>query len=269
MNLHKTKLIAIPTTSGTGSEATWALVLTDTAEKRKLGLASRELVPRLAIVDPEMTRLLPPRITADTGLDVLTHAVEGYTATWRNDFCDGLCLKACQLVFDYLPRAVADGKNDPEAHEHMANAATIAGLGFGNSNAALAHAMGHSLGGIFKQPHGRTVALFLPYTMEFTINASLGRYADIARFIGCTDSHDEAKAGTLLVRKIRELEQNVGQPTAIAGLGIEQRTFADAIEILCDNAEMDTQILAAPRIPERAELKQLFEYAYAGKSIDF
>ncbi len=100
-------------------------------------------------MDPALTAKLPAKITADTGVDVLTHAVEGYSNNWHNDFCDGLCLKATQLVFDYLPRAVANGANDPEAREHMANAATIAGLGFGNSYAALAHAMGHSFWGLY------------------------------------------------------------------------------------------------------------------------
>jgi alcohol dehydrogenase class IV len=102
IGLSKAKLIAIPTTSGTGSEATWALVLTDTVEKRKFSTGSRELVPTLAIIDPTLTQALPPRITADTGLDALTHAIEGYVTTWHNDFTDGLCLKASQLVFDYL-----------------------------------------------------------------------------------------------------------------------------------------------------------------------
>ena len=144
LNLSKAKMVAIPTTAGTGSETTWALVLTDTEEKRKLGTGNRELVPTLALVDPTLTQGLPPRATADTGLDALTHAIEGYVSSWKNDFTDGLCLKAAQLVFDYLERAVVDG-NDLEAREHMGNAAAIAGLGFGNANLGLAHAMGHSL----------------------------------------------------------------------------------------------------------------------------
>jgi alcohol dehydrogenase class IV len=269
LNLHKAKLIAIPTTSGTGSEATWAVVLTNSAERRKLGLASRELVPRLAIVDPALTRDLPPQITADTGLDALTHAIEGYTSTWRNDFCDGLCLKACQLIFDYLARAVEDGANDIEAREHMANAAAIAGLGFGNSNAALAHAMGHSLGGLFKLPHGRSVSLFLPYTVEFTVNGGCGRYADIARFLGFSGSSDETVAGPLLVAQIRALQRRLGQPAAIAEMNIPPAEFEAALETLCDYAEMDTQILSAPRVPDRDELQRLFVCAYSGVPVAF
>jgi alcohol dehydrogenase class IV len=271
LGLQRAKLIAIPTTSGTGSEATWALVLTDTAERRKVALASRELVPRLAIVDPALTRQLPARLTADTGLDALTHAIEGYTSTWHTDFTDGLCLKACQLIFTYLPRAVAN-PDDAEAREHMANAATIAGLGFGNANLGLAHAMGHSLGGLFKQPHGRTVSLFLPYTIEFTLNvegAGLARYGELARFASLTTEPNAQAAGQLLVEQLRGLYQQLGQPTRVAALGIQREDYLAALEQLCDYAEMDTQILSAPRIPERAELEQLLMCAYDGSAVAF
>ena len=268
IGLNKAKLIAIPTTSGTGSEATWALVLTDTAEMRKFSTGSRELVPTLAIIDPTLTQALPPRITADTGLDALTHAIEGYVTTWRNDFSDGLCLKASQLVFDYLARAVADG-NDLEAREHMGNAATIAGLGFGNSNLGLAHAMGHSFGALFKQPHGRAVSLYLPYTIDYTANAGLGRYGDIARFAGFTDSRDEDTGARLLAAKVRELEQAVSQPMSIAAFGIDRADFRELLPKLVEYAEQDTQFFTAPRIPESEELAQMFEYVYEGRPIDF
>ncbi len=268
LGLNKAKLIAIPTTSGTGSEATWALVLTDTAEQRKFSTGSRELVPTLAIVDPTLTQALPPRITADTGLDALTHAIEGYVTTWHNDFSDGLCLKASQLVFDYLVRAVADG-NDLEAREHMGNAATIAGLGFGNANLGLAHAMGHSFGALFKQPHGRAVALYLPYTIDYTANAGLGRYSDIARFVGLTDSREEEEGARLLAAKVRELEQSVAQPMSIAAFGIDRADFHRLLPKLIEYAEQDTQFFTAPRIPESEELAQMFEYVYEGKPIDF
>lgn len=268
LGLDKAKLIAIPTTSGTGSEATWALVLTDTEEKRKFSTGSRELVPTLAIIDPTLTQGLPARITADTGLDALTHAIEGYVTTWRNDFSDGLCLKATQLVFDYLARVVRDG-NDLEAREHMGNAATIAGLGFGNANLGLAHAMGHSFGSLFKQPHGRAVALYLPYTIDFTTNAVMGRYADIARFVGFTDSRDEEEGGRLLAEKVRELARAVQQPLCVADFGIDRAYFREMLPKLVEYAEQDTQFFTAPRIPESEELAQMFEYVYEGKPIDF
>ncbi len=269
LGLGKTKLMAIPTTSGTGSEATWAIVLTDTEERRKFSTGSRELVPHIAIVDPSLTVQLPPRITADTGLDALTHAIEGYVCTWCNDFTDGLCLKAVELVFAYLERAYANGEEDMEARDKMGVAATIAGLGFGNANLGLAHAMGHSFGALFKKPHGRCVALFLPYITEFTVNAGLGRYGDIARFVGWLDVNDNEQGGRLLVEKIRQLQRNVGQPMSIAEFGISSAEFEEHLEKLCDYAEMDTQFFTAPRIAERSELEQLFRYVYQGKVVDF
>ncbi|MCX6029916.1 MAG: iron-containing alcohol dehydrogenase [Chloroflexi bacterium] len=264
----KARLIAIPTTSGTGSETTWAIVLTDTTEGRKLGLGSRETLATLAIVDPSLTAALPPRITADTGIDVLVHAVEGYTSQWRNDFSDGLCLKAAQMVFEYLPRAVADG-SDREAREKMANAAAIAGLGFGNSMAALAHAMGHALGAVFHQPHGRCVGLLLPYTIEFVTTGGVSRYADIAHFLRLPCDDDETSSAAALAGAIRDLMQQIGQPVSIAEMGVSRADFDAALERLCDFSEMDTQIVMSARIPERDELVKLYRYAYEGRVVEF
>lgn len=263
----RARLIAIPTTSGTGADVTWAVVLTDTEEGRKLGLGSRELTPDIAIVDPSFVMGLPPQITADTGMDALTHAIEGYTSTYHNDFSDGLCLKAIQLVFTYLPRAYADGA-DAEAREHMHNAASIAGLGFGNAMAALAHAMGHALGADFDTPHGRAVGLFLPYTIEFTANAGGSRYADIARLLGLP-AEDEAQGAANLVAAIRRLNRRIGQPTSIRELGITPDALTEALPHLIDNTETDTQMVSSCRIPDSAELERLFHYAFEGKPIDF
>jgi alcohol dehydrogenase class IV len=263
----KARLVAIPTTSGTGSEATWAVVLTDTGCTRKLALAARELLPDLAIVDPVFAASLPPAATADTGLDALTHAVEGYTSSWRNDFSDGLCLKAIQLVFTYLPRAFADGA-DVEAREHMHNAATIAGLGFGNSNTALAHGLAHALGACFHVPHGRAVGLFLPYTMQFTANGGESRYAEIARFLHLP-AHTEVVGAVSLVQAIQDLRQALGEPASIAALGISPEAFAEALPHMLENAETDTSLVTSPRIPSPAELRLLFEAAFAGRSVDF
>jgi alcohol dehydrogenase class IV len=263
----KARLIAIPTTSGTGSEVTMATVLTDTEEECKLGLASRELTPDIAIVDPSFVMGLPPQITADTGMDALTHAIEGYTSSYHNDFCDGLCLKAIQLVFTYLPIAYADGSN-LEARERMHNAATIAGLGFGNSMAALAHAMGHALGAVFHTPHGRAVSLFLPYTMQFTANGEDSRYVDIAYALRLP-AKDEAEATISLVAAIHELMQKVGQPIAIQDLGISPEAFEEALPHLVANAESDTSLIMGSRIPDSAELERLYRYAFQGRRVDF
>ncbi len=262
----KARLIAIPTTSGTGAEVTWAVVLTDTKERRKLGLGSRENVADIAIVDPAFVADLPPQITADTGMDALTHAIEGYTCTWRNDFSNGLCLKAVQLVFDYLPPAYAKG--DREAREKMHNAATIAGLGFGNALAALAHSMGHSLGGVFHVPHGRAVGLFLPYTIEFVVRGGGTRYAEIARFLGLAAESEEDGAASL-VSAIRGLLKMLSQPTTIGELGISPDEFERELPKLVENAENDSCAVTSPRIPSTEEFERLYRYAYEGRVVDF
>jgi alcohol dehydrogenase class IV len=265
----KARLIAIPTTSGTGAEATWAVVLTDTHEGRKLGLGSRQNLPDVAILDPDLVMQLPARLTADTGLDALTHAIEGFTSAWRNDFSDGLCLKAAQLVFDYLPRAYREGE-DFEARTRMQNAATIAGLGFGNSMAALAHGMGHALGAVFHIPHGRAVALFLPYTIEYCAceNCGITRYCELASFLGLPCATEEEAAAALAVA-VRSLEQAVDQPLTLAECGISLDDMEAQMERLVANALTDTQTIMSTRIPESDDLRALFRAAYHGCRVDF
>lgn len=264
---QKARLIAIPTTAGTGAEVTWMMVLTDTKEDRKLGLGSRENMADVAIVDPVLSKGMPPRLTADTGLDALTHAVEGYASTWGNDFSDGLCLKAADMVFRYLPRAYEDG-SDEEARERMANAATLAGLGFGNSMAALAHSMGHALGGVFHTPHGRAVGLFLPYTIEYAASENPSRYAEMARYLGLP-TPSEAEGASSLVRSIRGLLERVGQPTSLREVEIDRDGLEERMEKLIENAENEATTVVHPRIPSAEELERLFVYAYEGREIDF
>ena len=263
----KCKLVCIATTSGSGAEATFAVVLTDTAEQRKLSLINREIVPDIAIVDPEMARAMPPQITADTGMDALTHAVEGYTCTWKNDFTDGLCIEAIQLVFQYLPRAVKDG-NDMEARERMHNAGCIAGIGYINALAAMAHAAGHSLGALFHIPHGRAVGLFLPYTIEFIGEAREELWAEIAYAVKLEIPKGE-KAATVLAQAIRGLARSINQPLSIKETGISLDSFNKAMEKLIDNVMADGTLIVSARIPNVAETERFLGYTYEGKSIDF
>jgi alcohol dehydrogenase class IV len=264
---QKARLITIPTTSGTGAEVTWGIVLTDTEEQRKMGLGNRENVADIAIVDPAMAAGMPPQLTADTGLDALTHAVEGYTCTWHTDLTDGLCISAARHVFQYLPRAVADG-SDMEARERMHNAATCAGLGFGNAMASMAHAMGHVLGAVFHVPHGRAVGLCLPITIEFAAREAPERFAEVAALLGCTQAEGEEGARAL-AGSIRDLCRIIGNPTSIAEASIESAAFEAQLDKLVDDAFNDTQILTACRAPSYDELRQLFLYAYQGRPIDF
>lgn len=264
------KLIAIPTTAGTGSEVTWATVLTDKSDGRKLALGSRETMPTISIIDPAMTAKLPAQVTADTGLDALTHAVEGYVSTFHNDFTDGICLKAMQLVFSYLPHAYQH-PDDMEAREHMANAATLAGLGFINSWASLAHAMGHAFGGFFKLPHGRSVSLFLPYTLEYMAQApELTRFGDIAHALRLdVDDRDEIASAQAVVAAIRQLQQPLGQPQSVAAAGVDRARYESMILQLCEFAEGDGTFISGVRIPERDDLIRLYRYAYDARTIDF
>ncbi len=264
---QKARLITIPTTSGTGAEVTWAIVLTDPVEQRKMGLGNRENVADLAVVDPVMAAGMPPRLTADTGLDALTHAVEGFTCTWHTDLTDGLCLHAARIVFQYLPRAVEDG-SDMEARERMHNAATCAGLGFGNSMASIAHAMGHVLGAVFHVPHGRAVGLFLPYTVEFVAREAPDRFAELARLLGLTEGEGEP-AARALAQGLRDLARRIGNPLSLAEAGIDREAFQAQLDKLVDDAFNDTQMVTVSRAPSYDELRQLFVYAYEGREIDF
>ena len=266
---QKARLITIPTTSGTGAEVTWGIVLTDTEEQRKMGLGNRENVADIAIVDPEMAMGMPPQLTADTGLDALTHAVEGYTCAWHTDLTDGLCVSAARLVFEYLPQAVANG-SDAEARERMHNAAACAGLGFGNAMASMAHAMGHALGAVFHAPHGRAVGIFLPYTIEFAAREAPERFAELAALLGFIPLLlEEAEAARVLAGRIRDLCREIGNPTSVAETGIERAAYDAQLDKLVDDAFNDTQMVTVARAPSYEELRQLFLYAYEGRPVDF
>lgn len=264
----KARFITIPTTAGSGAEVTAAAVITDTEEQRKLEVACFEVVADVAIIDPCLSAGMPRGLTADTGIDVLTHAIEGYSSTWANDFSDGLCLQATRMVFEYLPRAVARGAEDPEAREKMANAATIAALGMTNSHIVMAHALGHAVGALFHVPHGRITGLFLPYTIEYTGNGGAGRYLDLARIIGL-QVEDEAQATPALAEAIRGLISEIGLPLRIADLGIDPEVYEASLDDLCDRAEIDVSLITSRRCPDRQELKRLFRCAFHGNRVDF
>ena len=251
------------------SEAGYGIILTDTENARKLTLGSPEATPDMAIVDPYFTAQLPRQVTADTGIDVLTHAMEAYLATWANDFTDGLCLQAMRLVFNYLPRAVANGHGDNEAREKMANAATIAGMVLGNSSVALAHALGHSAGALFHQlPHGRITAIFLPYTLQYVANGGNGRFQDIANAL-LLPAASETEAPANVVQAIFNLLETTGLPASLQPAGILEAQFVEMLPIMVEHVEMDANLLMSPRIPDTAEVETLLQYAFNGRPIDF
>jgi alcohol dehydrogenase class IV len=202
-------------------------------------------------------------------MDALTHAVEAYTCLWHNDFTDGLALQAARLVFEYLPRAYKDG-NDAEARAKMHNAASMAGMAFGNALVSLAHAMGHSLGGVFHVPHGRAVSLCLPYVIEFCARGEPGstRYIELARFLGLPYA-TEAEAAASLAAAIRQLQLALDQPRTIGACGVARQDFDRELDLLMFNAGNDNSSVTSTRIPDDVELRRLFEYVFEGKSIDF
>jgi alcohol dehydrogenase class IV len=266
----KARLMAIPTTSGTGSEATWAVILTDTAFERKIGLGTTECMPDVAILDPVMVTGLPPQITAETGMDVITHAIEGYTSTWGTSLTDGPGLIATRQAFKYLLKAYKDG-NDLDARKEMMYAATLGGMSFGNSMAGLGHSTGHALGAIFHQPHGRSVGLFLPYTMEYLINGSeetTAKYAEMARFCGIAEGSDRECAQALVAR-VRALAKEIGQPLSVQECGIDKAKYEESISGLIDRALNEVMTITVTRIPGEEDLEKIFRYAYEGRPIDF
>lgn len=265
----KAHLIAIPTTAGSGSESGYGLVLTDTETQRKLTLANREIMASLVIVDPILTANLPPHITADTGIDVLNHAIEGYSCTFANDFNDGQALHAAKFVFEYLPRAVANGSKDEEAREKMANAASIAGMSIGNSAVALGHTLGHSAGAYFKElSHGRITALFMPYTIEFTANGGNGRYLGLAKGLNLPAAN-EKEASLSLASAMRDLMAEISLPLSLKDAGISREKFEELLPAIVDHADVDPNIIQSLRIPETEEIEMLLRCAYEGKAVDF
>ena len=209
---NKAQLVAIPTTSGTGSEVTSFSVISDKTKNIKYPLADYELTPNVAIIDPQFVMSLPKSVTADTGLDVLTHAIEAYVSILASDYTDALAIKAIQLVFEYLPRAFKNGNNDKVAREKMHNASSIAGMAFTNAFLGINHSLAHKLGGEFHIPHGRANAILLPHVIKFNSETPTKlpsfpkyekfiaheKYAEISRSLGLKASTTEEGVNSLI-----------------------------------------------------------------------
>jgi alcohol dehydrogenase class IV len=264
----KARMIAVPTTSGTGAEANWATIITDKERRVKLELASREIVPDIAILDPLLAADLPSKQTADTGMDALVHAIEAYTSQWKNDFSDAYALKAISLIMRFLPRAFKKGRADTEAREKMHNAATMAGMAFGNSQAGLVHAMAHSLGPVFNIPHGRCVAVFLPYVMEYNLRQAKQMYSEIAWSLGTSGGTDDDKARAL-IDMVRTLLREVDEPLSLREYGITDKDFAARLDELVEKATESACSTTSCRVPVEDDYRRLFQYAHTGRQVDF
>lgn len=271
---ERARLVCIPTTAGTGSEMTWAVVLTDTRGEtpRKLSTGHPLATPDYAIVDPGMSARMPARLTADTGLDALTQAIEGYLATWRNDFSDGPCLTAARLCLNYLKRAYLDAERDStedvEAREAMANAAALSGMGYINAMVGMAHSMAHAAGAILKIPHGRACGMFLPHVIEYYAapdrpEDTQTRFVELATALGGSGS-DEASAAAWLAGRIRTLLAELDSPLSLEAADVDYDDFNHARDLLVEAAASDSVIFTSPRQPQEQELRDLFEKAYWG-----
>ncbi len=272
----KTKLVAIPTTSGTGSEVTSFAVITDKERNIKYPLADYELTPDIAIIDPNFVMSLPKVLTADTGMDVLTHAIEAYVSNMASDYTDGLAEKAIELVYEYLIDAYNDG-NDSVAREKIHNAGCIAGMAFTNAFLGINHSLAHKIGGEFNITHGRANAILLPYVIKY--NAEIPskfvsfpkyeyyiadkKYAAIAKKLGLKgDSNNELIDNLIIMIKEMLIKLNI--PSSFKEYGIDQEEYMQRIDEISENAFYDQCTTANPRLPLVSELRQLLINAYYG-----
>ncbi|MBY8997535.1 MAG: iron-containing alcohol dehydrogenase [Candidatus Thorarchaeota archaeon] len=266
----KAKLVCIPTTAGTGSEATKAIVIRDDETGRKFATINPELTPDIAILDPEFVVGLPKELTAYTGMDALTHAIEGYTSVWKNDFSDGSSLQAVKMVFEWLPKSV-ENLSDLEGREKMLVAACLAGMSFGNSQAALAHSLGHSMGSVLRTHHGMSVGMALPYAVEFNCidNEDVAKqYSELAGIIGISGK-DDKDTSMKFAGAIRELMTKIGSPQSFKEAGVKKKDFTAGLEKMVEFAMMDTSLTMNPRNTDSEELRKIYQYMFDGKVIDF
>jgi len=275
----KSKLVAIPTTSGTGSEVTSFAVISDKVKNMKYPLADYELTPDVAIIDPDLVMTLPKSITADTGMDVLTHAIEAYVSNMASDYTDGLSEKSVELVFNYLQEAYEHGDNR-EAREKMHNASCIAGMAFTNAFLGLNHSIAHKLGGEFHIPHGRANAIILPYVIKYNSTMPTKfvsfpkyeyfiadqKYANLARKLGLKAETTEEGVNSL-IKAIQELNANINEPKSLQEAGIDEKEFLAKLDDLADKAFSDQCTSANPRLPLVPEIKQIMLDAYYGKEL--
>nr|WP_307992418.1 bifunctional acetaldehyde-CoA/alcohol dehydrogenase [uncultured Niameybacter sp.] len=273
------KFVAIPTTSGTGSEVTSFAVISDKSKNMKYPLADYELTPDVAIIDPEFVMSVPAGPTADTGLDVLTHAIEAYVSVLASDYTDALAMKAIELVFKYLPRSYKNGAKDPEAREKMHNASCIAGMAFTNAFLGINHSLAHKLGGEFHVAHGRANAILLPHVIgyngetnpsKFMAFPKYGkftapeRYQDIARMLGLPAATPEEGVKSL-VKAVRDLMKELNIPFTLKEMGVDEKVFLSKVNELAYKAFEDQCTTANPRLPRVQELEELYKLAYYGK----
>jgi alcohol dehydrogenase class IV len=256
---NKAKFIAIPSTSGTASEITAFSVITDTEKKIKYPIVSPEIIPDVAIVDPQIPATMPPHITANTGMDVMAHAVESLVSTNASDYTDPYAVRAIDLVFEYLAKAVIDG-DDMKAREKMHNASTMAGMAFSNSSLGIIHSLAHKIGGELHITHGLANAILLPYVIEYNYEAAEDKFKFIEDYLGI-DS---------LAEEIIKLNEEIGIPASfkeIDWIEYSEQDFADILDRMSQNALDDPCTLTNPKQPNVEDMREIYEKAFYGVSL--
>lgn len=275
----KAYFIAIPTSSGTGSEVTPFAVITDDKTGTKYPLADYELLPKMAIVDTNMMMSAPKGLTAASGIDAVTHALEAYASMMATEFTDGLAIEALKVIFEYLPRAYENGQNDVEAREKMAHASTMAGMAFANAFLGVCHSMAHKLGAFHHVPHGIANALLIDEVIRFNSEEvptkmgtfpqydhphTLNRYAQVADALKLGGNTDQEKVDNL-IKAIDELKEKIGIKKAIKDYVPDEKDFLNRLDAMCEQAFDDQCTGANPRYPLISEIKDMYLRAYYGK----
>ena len=275
----KAYFVAIPTSSGTGSEVTPFAIITDAETGVKWPLADYQLLPNMAIVDVDNMMTQPKGLTSASGIDVMTHAIEAFVSIMATDYTDGLAMKAVKMVFENLPSAYENGANDPKAREEMANASCMAGMAFANAFLGLHHSMAHKLGAFHHLPHGVANAVLLTEVMRYNASEvptkmgtfsqyqyphALARYAELGRFAGCTGKDDKEVFENFLA-KLEVLKEQIGIKKSIKEYGIDEKYFLDTLDDMVEQAFNDQCTGANPRYPLMKEIKELYLKCYYGK----
>lgn len=262
---QKAKFLAIPSTSGTATEVTAFSVITDYKTEIKYPLADFNITPDIAIVDSELAETMPPTLTAHTGMDALTHAIEAYVATLHSPFTDPLAIQAIEMINEYLIKSY-EGDND--AREQMHYSQCLAGMAFSNALLGITHSMAHKTGAVFHIPHGCANAIYLPYVIDFNKKAAGDRYAKIAKSLGLSGQTDDELVDSL-TSLIQELNKKMSIPLTLKEYGIDEEVFKAKVDLVAERAVGDACTGSNPRQINKDEMKKIFECIYYGNKVDF
>jgi len=269
-NMNECHFVAIPTTSGTGSEVSRFAVISDKEKEIKYPLIDDKLLPDIAVLDPSLVASLPPAVTADTGIDVWTHAIEAFISTGRTDFSDAMAEKAIKLVYRYLLKTYREPDN-LKYRQRMHNASCLAGAAFSNAGLGINHSMAHALGAKFHIPHGRANGILIPYVMSFNagctskLTQTATRYAKISRLLNL-ETASTRQSALNLIRTARHFIEELGMPSSIKAAGIGETEFENALDELAEAAYADRCTATNPEPVSKEDIIEIFRKAWSGKS---